>query len=407
MRSLVIDSDGHSATRARAIAFYLPQFHAIPENDAWWGAGFTEWTNVRRARPLYVGHEQPRRPGELGYYDLLSADVRAAQAELAKAHGIGAFCYWHYWFAGRRLLERPFNAVLRSQEPRFPFCLAWANHSWTAAWVGEPWRMLIEQTYPGKEDHIAHFEEIRPAFEDDRYVKVDGRPLFVIFRPQRMPEVRAFTDLWRELARRSGFPGLYLLGICDPSLVPEDMGLDGTIAPGIGHLLSFQYKGILNRAEIRRRAATALERPALSAVHQRIARAGEPPFFQRSWDRVTRNLLLPMRHSYPSLVTAACREPELVPRRFPTVTSNWDNTPRMGRWGTVLEQSSAEDYARHLRHAVELVRGRAAEERLVFLKSWNEWAEGNYLEPDEHHGRALLEASRDVLLGGAADRSQG
>ncbi|MEQ9079373.1 MAG: glycoside hydrolase family 99-like domain-containing protein [Sandaracinaceae bacterium] len=388
------------AHRARAVAFYLPQFHSIPENDEWWGSGFTEWTNVRKARPLFEGHAQPRQPGELGYYDLLNPDARARQAELAAGHGVEAFCYWHYWFAGKRLLERPFEAVLRSGEPQFDFCLAWANHSWTASWVGRPWQLLIDQTYPGRADYEAHYASVRDAFGDPRYVLVDGRPLFVIFRPQRVPEPKLFTDTWRELAHRDGFPGLHLLGICDPSLDPGELGLDGTIAPGIGHLLSFQSRSMFRRAELRRRVTTVLERRGLGPAHQLIARAGAPTLapaaLRLAHDRVSEELLLPLRQPYGDLVDAACHD-ALRPGRLPCVTPNWDNTPRVGRWGTVLEDSTPEAYARHLEHAVQQVSARRPEERLVFLKSWNEWAEGNYLEPDNRYGRAFLEATRDVL----------
>ncbi len=181
---------------ARAIALYLPQFHPIPENNDWWGEGFTEWTNVRQATPLFAGHYQP---SELGYYDLRSPETREAQAELARAHGIEGFCYWHYWFAGRRLLERPFNAVLESGKPDFPFCLAWANHSWTAAWVGRPWELLLDQTYPGRADYVAHFE---PSERHSRTIATSqGQDLFVVFRPDKLADPMEFTDCWRELAQ--------------------------------------------------------------------------------------------------------------------------------------------------------------------------------------------------------------
>ena len=146
--------------RARVIAFYLPQFHPIPENDEWWGPGFSEWRNVAKARPLFRGHYQPRIPGELGFYDLRVPETRWAQAELARTHGVEGFCYWHYWFAGRRILERPFNEVLRFKEPDFPFCLAWANQTWTGIWHGLRDKILIEQTYPGRQDYLAHFQAL-------------------------------------------------------------------------------------------------------------------------------------------------------------------------------------------------------------------------------------------------------
>ena len=193
--------------RARVLAFYLPQFHPIPENDEWWGRGFTEWRNVAKARPLYGRHYQPRIPADLGMYDLRVPETRAAQADLARAYGVEAFCYWHYWFAGRRILERPFNDVLRMKEPNFPFCLAWANQTWTGIWHGLHDKILIEQTYPGREDYIAHFRAVLPAFLDDRYVRVDGKPLFYVYVPKELPNSREFTDLWRELALEAGFNG--------------------------------------------------------------------------------------------------------------------------------------------------------------------------------------------------------
>ena len=178
----------------RVIAFYLPQFHPIPENDLWWGPGFTEWTNVARARRFYPGHYQPRLPGELGFYDLRLPETREAQAVLAADYGLSAFCYWHYWFGGgRRLLERPFDEVLQSGSPDFPFCLGWANQTWSGIWHGAPSRMLIEQTYPGESDYRAHFETVLPAFKDPRYVRIDGRPLFSCTTPPIFPSRNGFS----------------------------------------------------------------------------------------------------------------------------------------------------------------------------------------------------------------------
>ncbi|HMV68615.1 MAG TPA: glycoside hydrolase family 99-like domain-containing protein, partial [Myxococcota bacterium] len=199
--------------RARAVAFYLPQFHPIPENDRFWGEGFTEWTNVRRARPLFPGHDQPVEPGELGYYDLRDPGARAAQAALASQHGVEAFCWWHYWFAGRRVLERPFDEVLRSGEPGLSFCLGWANHSWTGVWQGAPGRVLLEQTYPGPHDDAAHFRAVLPALRDERALRVEGRPVFVLFDPGALPDLRGFVAHWRHLARAAGLPGLFFVGL--------------------------------------------------------------------------------------------------------------------------------------------------------------------------------------------------
>ncbi|MGB5811550.1 MAG: glycoside hydrolase family 99-like domain-containing protein [Polyangiales bacterium] len=380
---------------ARAIAFYLPQFHPIPENSEWWGEGFTEWTNVRRATPLFADHYQPRIPTELGYYDLRSPETREAQADLARSHGIEGFCYWHYWFAGRRLLEGPFQEVQSSGRPDFPFCLAWANHSWTAAWVGRPWEMLIDQTYPGRDDHTAHFRALMDAFSDDRYINVDGKPLFVVFRPDKLPDPRRFTDCWRELAHDAGFKGLHLLGILNADVDPRALGFDGGIHKGIGHLLSFLPDEKRRRMERRRRAKVLLERPRIADFHQAIARAGRPSsgaVVEALHDLLSERLLLPSVATYRELVESAEGQLRLRDDHSPCVVPNWDDTPRIGRWGSVIHESSPALFASHLRHALQLIEQRPREHRLVFLKSWNEWAEGNYLEPDERHGRGYLEA---------------
>lgn len=391
---------------ARAIAFYLPQFHPIPENNDWWGEGFTEWTNVRGATPLFDGHYQPRVPSELGYYDLRSSETREAQAELARAHGIEGFCYWHYWFAGRRLLERPFNAVLESGKPDFPFCLAWANHSWNASWVGRPWELLVDQTYPGRADHEAHFRVVREAFADDRYITVDGKPLFIVFRPDKLVDPIEFTDCWRELAHEAGFKGLYLLGILNAGAKPRTLGLDGGVHKGLGHLLSFLPAAIQRRAEARRRSSALLERPGLTFMHQAIARSRRPSWLGplgTAHDALSEQLLLPSVCSYRELVESASRGLRVFDDEFPCVIPNWDNTPRLGRWGWVLQDASPELFSGQLRHALSLIEDRPLEKRIVFLKSWNEWAEGNHLEPDERYGRGYLEATRRELASSAMD----
>ncbi len=386
---------------ARAIAFYLPQFHPIPENSEWWGEGFTEWTNVRRARPLFADHYQPRIPTELGYYDLRSTETREAQADLARSHGVEGFCYWHYWFAGRQLLERPFQEVQSSGRPDFPFCLAWANHSWTASWVGRPWELLIDQTYPGHEDYVAHFGALIDTFADDRYIKVDGKPLFVVFRPDKLPSAPRFADCWRELAHKAGFKGLHLLGILNADVDPASLGFDGGIHKGIGHLLSFLPGEVRRRLEQRRRAKVLLERPRIAGFHQAVARAGRPSstaMLGALHDRVSGRLLLPSVATYEELVESAERQLQLRDDHYPCVVPNWDDTPRIGRWGSVIHESTPALFANHLRHALRLIEERPPEQRLVFLKSWNEWAEGNYLEPDERHGRGYLEVIRSEIF---------
>src|SRR5215475_4957626 len=180
----------------RLVAFYLPQYHPIPENDEWWGTGFTEWTNVVSAKPVFAGHYQPHLPADLGFYDLRLPEVRQAQADLARNHGIHGFCYYHYWFQGRRLLRRPFDEVLRSGQPDFPFCLCWANENWTRVWDGSDKKLLIEQTYSADDD-LAHIRWLAPAFRDPRHIRVEGKPLFLVYRARKLPDPLRTTSLWR------------------------------------------------------------------------------------------------------------------------------------------------------------------------------------------------------------------
>jgi lipopolysaccharide biosynthesis protein len=357
--------------RARVVAFYLPQFHPIPENDVWWTKGFTEWTNVAKARPLFPGHEQPRVPADLGFYDLRVAETRAAQAQLAREHGIEGFCYWHYWFAGRRLLERPFQEVLGSGQPDFPFCLAWANESWTGVWNGEPDKTLVAQTYPGEADYVRHFQSLLSSFADDRYIQVDGKPLFVVYKPEALPEPRRFTDLWNRLAIKAGLRGIYFLGIVD-RLWSEIPGFDGYTYHLPGRFLKSLPKQKQDQLAKSLRAGSAK-------------------------GLLSRRSRMPLAVDYGELISNALRSIEFAPGRYPSVLPNWDSTPRHGRKGLVVLDSSPERFRAHLREALAIVEPREPDRRLLFVKSWNEWAEGNYIEPDASFGAGYLEVIREEL----------
>jgi lipopolysaccharide biosynthesis protein len=339
------------------LALYLPQFHPIAENDEWWGKGFTEWTNVARARPLFRGHVQPHLPGELGFYDLRVGEVRAAQADLARRHGVTGFCYWHYWFAGRRLLERPFEEMLSSGEPDFPFCVAWANQSWSGVWHGAPDKVLVEQTYPESGDDEAHFATLLPAFEDRRYITVAGRPLLFVYQPGSLPNPARFVERWQKMAHDAGLGGLYLVASLGES------AYRGHVADGFD-----------------------------AAVYYRF------PFDRTVAARVGEHLLAhhlsrgPRRYPYPDTLP----EPPagLGGTILPSVYPNWDNTPRLGRRGMVATGATPERFGRQVRRALELAAANPAGEQMVVIKSWNEWAEGNYLEPDVEFGTGRLEALR-------------
>lgn len=354
----------------RAIAFYLPQFHPIPENDEWWGKGFTEWTNTAKAMPLFKGHYQPNVPADLGFYDLRLPETRAAQASMAKEYGIEGFCYYHYWFAGRRLLERPFEEVLNSGQPDFPFCLCWANESWTGIWHGAPNRMLMEQTYPGMEDHKQHFDYLVRAFADPRYIKVNGKPVFVVYRPDDLPDSKAVTDLWRKIAVDAGFPGLYLIAHhCELDWdSPSLKGFDSTL---------------LVRMAPKRESMDqwATWKTPIWKLRLKIA----------AW----RNL--PTIHQYEYVMDHILPKALESREAIPCVIPNWDNTPRSGRNGLVLQGSTPELFRRHFRKALQLASRNPAETQFVFIKSWNEWAEGNYLEPDLRFGHGYLQVVRGEL----------
>jgi Glycosyltransferase WbsX len=360
--------------RARVIAFYLPQFHPIPENDAWWGPGFTEWRNVARARPLFRGHYQPHIPADLGFYDLRVPETRLAQAEMAAAYGVEAFCYWHYWFAARRLLERPLEEVVKTGEPAFPFCLGWANQSWTGVWHGAEDRILVAQTYPGREDYVRHFWTLFGAFTDPRYVTVDGKPLFYVYCPELLPDPIEFTDLWRQLAVEAGLQGLYLVG---EHVSPWDPGVRGFDAAVDTSLLPLREKPPVRRPWSRLRWEWKELR-------------GRPTVYRYAdvWD---------------VLVSDARTR---LPRRHVPLLPNWDNTPRSGARGLVLHGSTPELFRRQVRRALEATARQAPEHRLVFLKSWNEWAEGNYMEPDLRFGRGYLEVLREEIFVGVPGQSQ-
>jgi hypothetical protein len=352
----------------RVIAFYLPQFHPIPENDEWWGPGFTEWTNVARARRLYPGHYQPRIPGELGFYDLRLPDTRAAQAALATEYGVSAFCYWHYWFGGgRRLLERPFAEVLTSGQPDFPFCLGWANETWSGIWHGVPRRVLIEQTYPCAADYRAHFDTVLPAFTDPRYVRIDGRPLFYVFNPAALPEPQRFLDLWRGWAVDEGLPGIFFVGRAGTTRRSTDADFDAFVVESTP--ITRWPAASLRRRHLPRRLARKLGFPRVS-----------------SYQRYSESMPL-------GVDDAPC---------FPMVVPGWDNTPRSGSGGIVLHGERPEIFEAQVARAVAYAFGQRPSGPIVFVKSWNEWAEGNYLEPDRRYGRAFLQALRDGVSRGCS-----
>ncbi len=383
--------------KARIIALYLPQFHPIPENNRWWGPGFTEWTNVAKSKPLFRGHVQPRIPADLGFYDLRLAETREQQAILAREAGIEGFCYYHYWFGGgRQLLERPFNEVVASGKPDFPFCICWANHTWS----NKTWNrksamqqdtVLMEQTYPGTEDDIAHFNSLLPAFRDSRYMTVDGKLIFVIYDPLKFINIERFIETWRKLAEKNGLPGFHFVGMT-PSTLTFRVAADGSRQRVMPNLKSSAkiFKDVLDLG--------------FDSVNSFGKRRGEM-LYEGKWKNLAKTILrhigLPtgsIRYDYERTVRNYFAPEDSWENVYPTILPQWDRTPRVSSWDGVYVNATPEKFEQHIRQALDLIKNKEPEHRILFLKSWNEWGEGNYVEPDLQWGHGFLDAIHRAVV---------
>ena len=360
--------------KARVLAYYLPQYHPVKENDEWWGKGFTEWTHVGKAKPLFPGHYQPHVPADLGYYDLRLPEVREAQAEMAREAGVEGFIYYHYWFGnGKRMLERPFNEVLASDKPDFPFALAWANDSWSSTMHGlQKGVTLFEQTYPGDEDYVNHFNSVLPAFKDKRYITCDGKPIFMVYLPDSHPEMKHFIELWRKLAKENGLKGIYFIAFSLSRYFEDET------SEFYNRMMEFGFDAVVFENM----------HPPRTTI----------PFFKRCILKLNRILFHWPRIFYYNekyITPDICWQKE---NAYPTVVPNWDHTPRSGSRGSVMIGASPEKFQQTVHNVVEKLQIKEDDKRFLFVKSWNEWGEGNYLEPDLKYGHAWLDALRDEVL---------
>ena len=354
----------------QTIALHLPQFHPVAQNDAWWGAGFTEWTNVAKARPVVPGHYQPHLPADLGFYDLRLAETRAAQAALARQYGVSGFCYYHYWFTGERILERPVNDMVALGQPDFPFCLCWANENWTRTWDGRSGQVLLAQNYSDADDQ-QHIEALIPYFSDRRYIRVDGRALFLVYRTELMPDPRRTADIWRNAAQQAGLGDLFLVRVegfvqdVDPASIGFDAALE--FAPDwqrVGQIHFSRWQHVLSY----------------------LGLFPKGYFDHRFAD-------------YRKMVAQMLDKPEPPYARYRCVTPGFDNSARRKKEATIFLHNTPDAYQAWLAEMArrELANSRPANQKLVFINAWNEWAEGNHLEPDQKWGHAYLEATQGAL----------
>lgn len=358
----------------KTIAFYLPQFHPIPENDKWWGAGFTEWHNVVAARPRFKGHHQPQIPANLGFYDLRTPETRQAQADMAQSYGVDAFCYYHYWFSGKLILEGPAEAVLKNGSPDFPFLFNWANENWSRIWDGSTTDLLISQNY-SREDHIAHFRYLEKFFCDKRYLRKGGYPIFLIQRPEQIPELNAFIDIWRELAKKNpDIQDIYFVAV-NGSGVADEEELKW-IDAGFDAISDFQPRS--------KALPSARGKNRLYAEIKRILPKAAYGLLKKHFKATKRFSYLEAVDSYENLPWP------LDYIKYPCVYPSWDNTARR-KTPFIVQNTSAKDFKRFL-YIAERKKEVNPHIDFLFVNAWNEWAEGCHLEPDQRVGMGFLEA---------------
>lgn len=370
----------------KTIAFFVPQFHSIPLNDKYWGKGFTEWDNVKKAKPLFDGHSQPKVPLNGNYYDLLERKTKLWQKDLAQKYGIYGFCYYHYWFNGKMLLEKPCEQILADPEIDLPFCFCWANEAWSMEWVGKK-TVIMPQFYGDKTEWKEHWDYLLPFLKDKRYICEDGKPLIVIYRPESIPCLTEMLRYWRELALECGFPGLVFANqspefMFDRNVDKSQIDLDIEYEPGTSRksLANPKLEGI---KEIRRRIMRFCERHFgwdLRRYGQQLIQKinqTERPDYDVTWNNIL-------------------TRPPYSEKSVPCAFVNWDNTPRYHERGQVYIGASPDKFKKYLSAQIKRTK-EVYKKDLLFIFAWNEWGEGGYLEPDEENGYGYLEAVRDAL----------
>lgn len=379
------------SNKARLLALYLPQFHPTEINDKYWGKGFTEWRNVAKARPLFKGHYQPRIPADLGFYDLRLQEIQIQQAEMAKDYGIEGFCYWHYWFGnGRMILEKPLERVLESGKPDFPFCVGWANHTWSnKTWEKtktlQTTTIFLQQEYLGKEDYIAHFNYLLPMFKDKRYIKVNGKPLFMVFNPYEIPDNELLIETWQEMSIQSGLPGIHFVARSETA--------SNTATK----------EQIKNGEEQKRRFNQCLNwgYDAIYSVPVQRIKIMDTNSIRLFAEKVQKKLhfqTMLETHKYKDIIPWFFDEWDYRDNVYPMVMPHWDNTPRQGRRGYVYLEESPELFGKTVQMALKYLENKPDDKKVLFVHSWNEWGEGAYMEPDLKYGLQYLEQLKRYVV---------
>jgi len=346
----------------KVLAFYLPQFHTIPENNEWWGDGFTEWTNTKKAKPLFKEHYQPREPYNSNYYDLSDIDTMRWQADLAKEYGIYGFCYYHYWFKGKKLLEKPLENMLKHKEIDLPFCFSWANEPWSRTWDGRDSEVLMPQEYGDKSDWKKHFEYLIDFFKDDRYIKIDNKPLMVIYKTMHIPDGDKMCQYWNDLAIQEGFDGLYFV---------ETLG-------------GMQASPSLKISD----AVVELEPNFTMAGHQ-------TSFFERQLRKIKKKITGLQLYDYDRVwkKIIARKSNRFEKKHFLGAFIDWDNSPRKGNNGVIFKGASPDKFNKYLSIQID----KSEKNSFLFINAWNEWAEGTYLEPDMKYEYQYLTALKNAI----------
>lgn len=377
-------------TKARVIAYYLPQFHPTKINDKYWGKGFTEWTNVTKAKPQYRGHYQPQIPADLGFYDLRLPEIRQAQADMARENGVEGFMYWNYWFGnGKKILEMPIEELMRTAKPDFPFCVGWANHDWS----NKTWQktkrftkdtVFLKQEYLGKQDYTDYFYYLLPMFRDHRYIKVDEKPLFYVFDPDSCPDMKEFIQLWQHLAEKNGIPGIHFVARAD----------------SMGKADEIYKKNFMNEVKARYDRYIDMGFDAVSSMNFRRAEILATGFFKKIIRNIRRKIFgyALNSHDYMKLTEHYYTDEDKLDYVYPQITPRKDKTPRAGKNALVYTGSTPEKFRIAIKMALEKIKDKDDEHKILFLNSWNEWGEGSYMEPDIVWGHQYLDVLREEIV---------